>query len=149
MNKLIIYLCFCLALPGLMSAQSNDYQKTVEKLISVSGAGSTFQSVVPRIFALLKQQNASVPAAFWEEAEKEMTQTANSELAAMMVPVYRKYLSQEELDEIIAFYETPAGRKLAEVSPQISTEMMTIGQQWGMQLSQKIYQQLKDKGYLP
>lgn len=147
MTKLIFCLCFCLALPGLMSAQSNDYQKSVEKLLELSGASNTLQSIVPSLFSLLKQQTSGIPDIYWEEAEKEIMQTANADLAIMMVPVYRKYLSQEELDKIIEFYQTPAGHKLAEVNPQISAELLTIGQQWGLQLSQKVLQKLKDKGY--
>lgn len=148
MKKLILTLCLCLAASLGATAQQNDYQKTVEELISISGAGSTFQSIVPQMFDMMRQQIKNVPEAYWDEAEKEMTQTANAELAAMLVPVYQKYLSQQELDEIIAFYHTPAGKKLAESSPKISGEALAIGQQWGMQLGQKIYQQLKDKGYL-
>ena len=148
MKKIMFCVCLCWILPLISPAQSNDYQKTVEELLVVSGSGEVLQQTIPRIFALLKQQTPGVADAYWEEAEKEITQTASSELAAMMAPVYQKYLTQEELNEIIAFYKTPSGRKLAEVSPRISTEMLTIGQQWGMQLSQKILQQLKDKGHL-
>ena len=148
MKKALYILCIYLCLPFLSPAQTNDYQKSVEKLIEVSGAGHTLQSTAPRLLSMLKQQSLGIPDIFWETVEKELLQNANKELAVMMVPVYRKYLTQEELDKIIEFYETPIGRKLAEVSPHISDEMLTIGQQWGMQFSQRILQQLKDQGYL-
>ena len=96
---------------------------------------------------MLKEQIPIIPDAYWDELEQEITKTAPAELAIMIVPVYRKYLSQEELNEIIAFYKTPAGQKLATVSPQISAELLSVGQQWGLQLSQKVLKQLQEKGY--
>ncbi len=150
MKKLlcICVLCLGVALQARAQQPNNDYQKVVEEMIEVSGSGEVFQAVVPQIFGMLKGQLPNVPDVYWTEAEAEMAKTANGELAALLVPVYHKYLSIGELREIIAFYKTPAGKKLAEVTPQISSDAMVVGQQWGMQLGQRIYKQLQEKGLL-
>ncbi len=147
MKKLLIVFCLYLGLPGFVAAQSNDYLKSVEELLSVSGSGAVLQKIIPSMLSMLKEQIPIIPDAYWNELEQEITKTAPAELAIMIVPVYRKYLSQEELNEIIAFYKTPAGQKLATVSPQISAELLSVGQQWGLQLSQKVLKQLQEKGY--
>lgn len=41
-----------------------------------------------------------------------------------LVPIYDKYYSPEELREIIAFYKTPAGQKMIEVTPKIVSEFL-------------------------
>ena len=41
-----------------------------------------------------------------------------------IVPIYDKYYSPEELREIIAFYKTPAGQKMIEVTPKIMSEFL-------------------------
>jgi Spy/CpxP family protein refolding chaperone len=52
----------------------------------------------------------------------------------LAVPLYDKAFSDEEIKGLIAFYETPLGRKLASTSPQLTSEMMEAGRKWGEQL---------------
>jgi len=55
-----------------------------------------------------------------------------------LIPVYKKHFTQEEVKDIIAFYETLAGKKLAEKSPLIAVDSMQSSQAWGMGLFGKI-----------
>jgi len=45
-------------------------------------------------------------------------------IVQQLVPIYDKYYSPEELREIIAFYKTPAGQKMIEVTPKIMGEFL-------------------------
>lgn len=51
------------------------------------------------------------------------------------VPVYDKYFSDEEIRQMIAFYETPIGKKTVSVLPQLMTEAMAASQEMAGQLS--------------
>jgi len=42
------------------------------------------------------------------------------------IPIYDKYYQEEELREIIKFYESPAGLKFMEVTPQIMAEALQV-----------------------
>ena len=52
----------------------------------------------------------------------------------LAVPTYDKYFSDDELHQLMAFYETPLGKKTITVMPQLMTELMTNSQQLGQQL---------------
>ena len=61
-----------------------------------------------------------------------------TQLMDLMVPIYAKYYTEEDLDNIIRFYETPSGRRLADAQPTIATDAMGVAQQWAMQFAQKM-----------
>ncbi len=42
------------------------------------------------------------------------------------IPVYSKYFEIEELEALLAFYESPAGRKFVEMTPKITEETIQI-----------------------
>jgi len=65
----------------------------------------------------------------------------------MLVPVYQKHLSESDLKNVIAFYQSPAGKKFAEQTPIITTESMQVGQQWGLKIAQQFMEKIKAKGY--
>jgi len=48
------------------------------------------------------------------------------ELISDMIPVYQKYLTKEDLDEIVAFYSSPVGQRLLDKSPAMTAEGMKI-----------------------
>ena len=69
----------------------------------------------------------------------------------LIIPVYAKHFTNEELDGLIAFYESPVGAKTVRVMPQITREAMQIGQAWGQSLGPTIVERVKirfeEKGY--
>lgn len=61
-----------------------------------------------------------------------------TQLMDLMVPIYAKYYTEEDLDNIIRFYETPSGRRMADAQPKIATDAMGVAQQWAMQFAKKM-----------
>jgi hypothetical protein len=61
----------------------------------------------------------------------------------MVVPIYDKHLSEQDIKSVIAFYETPAGKRFVKVLPQLTQESMVAGQKWGMALAQKVVDRLQ------
>ena len=57
----------------------------------------------------------------------------------------RKYLTQKDLEEIIEFYESPVGKKLAVSTPHITSEIMTEGQKWGAKLNEMISTKISEQ----
>jgi len=55
-------------------------------------------------------------------------------VADRLVPIYTKYLTRVDVEQITAFYHSPAGRKLVSVTPAISVESAKLGQQWMEQI---------------
>lgn len=73
------------------------------------------------------------------EAIKAVTENINyDELVDLYLPIYDKNFTHEEIKALIAFYNTPIGKKYIEKQPIIMEEGMKAGQAWGMKLAQKI-----------
>ena len=80
-----------------------------------------------------KMTATQLPDTFWVEfaarARREMPKFIES-----VVPVYASRFTGPELRQLIAFYRTPVGHRLAEQAPELSADMMRAGQLWGVQL---------------
>lgn len=118
--------------------------KDIRRLLDVTGAGKLGMQVMGQMVVQFKAMLPKVPPKFWDDFMRE----ANAdELINLIIPIYDRHLSHDEIKQIIKFYETPAGRKLITAMPQITQESMEAGKQWGAQLGQKIQRRLKDQGY--
>ena len=94
-----------------------------------------------------KEQFSDVPEETWNDLEKEFLKTSIDDLVDMLVPVYSRHLTLDDLQKIIEFYQTPVGQKYAEKTPLIMQESMQIGQQWGMKIGQEFQNILQEEGY--
>ena len=62
-----------------------------------------------------------------EEDREKFEELFNiDEIIERLVPVYDKYYAEDDLREIIQFYESPAGQKVMEATPQIMRESMEV-----------------------
>lgn len=53
------------------------------------------------------------------------------------------HFTQDEIRQLIAFYQTPLGTKLIEKLPAITQESMTIGMKWGEEIAAKAMAKLE------
>jgi hypothetical protein len=60
------------------------------------------------------------------------------ELVAQIVPIYDKYLSDEDIKALIEFYGTPLGQRAVKALPQIARD----SQQAELELGQRVVQQV-------
>lgn len=67
---------------------------------------------------------------------------AKVEVAEMIIPIYDKYFSYDEIREMIGFYQTPIGKKTITVMPQLLGEVMQAAQSWSQQLGKESLQEV-------
>ena len=130
-----------------LNAQSDTYTSTLKKYLEVSGSLAAFKTAISGMMGNFKNINTNVPEEVWKELEKEFLTTSVDDLVVQFAPVYKKHLSENDLNEIIKFYSTPIGKKLAEKTPVLMQESMEAGQLWGQAVGMKVLQKLKEKGY--
>ena len=118
----------------------------IKKLLVATGAGNMGMQVVNQMVNMQRRQNPNVPKEFWDDF---LSQVSGDELIDLTIPAYAKHLTHDEIKELIKFYESPVGKKLVKVQPQIMQESMVAGQKWGMDLGRRIAEQLKSKDFLP
>jgi hypothetical protein len=85
--------------------------------------------------------NPAIPAAFFDRF-LSAARERRSELGALLIPIYDRHFTADELRELLAFYRTPIGHKLLAEQPAIAQEAMAAGQQWGQRLGIEIGQKM-------
>ena len=133
---------FCLA--GLMlslftvKGQADSYDSDIMKMQQVNGSLATTNAMFPRIVAQLKQSKPDITDVQWAAMKMDVFDAEVATLNEQLIPVFKKYFTQEDVKAILAFYETTAGKKLAETTPKMMMEQMQITQTWAMGLMGKI-----------
>ncbi len=148
MQKLLYTLFLVCTLTSLSFAQQDKmYAETLETMFDVSGVEGTYQAALAQMFTIFKQQYTDVDESMWTELEAEFNKAAMDDLIEILVPIYEKHLTIEDLQGIITFYETPVGKKYAAQTPLITSEAMQAGQEWGMKVGADFMKKMKAKGY--
>lgn len=114
------------------------------KLMELMGSAEIGSQVMGSMLEMMRPAFPTVPAEFWDEVAKEMT---GEELVELIIPVYLKNFTHDEILQLIEFYETPLGRKLIAAQPAIVQESMVIGGQWGEKKGAEIVEKMKAAGY--
>lgn len=144
--RILTVALFAIAISTSLSAQ-DAYTQKVKEYLDASGTLEAFKVVMPAMLKNFKEAYPQVPAEFWDEASKEFSDAAISDLVTMLAPVYKNHLTIEDLNEFIKFYHSPSGKKLAQNTTAISMESMQVGQDWGRKIGEKVVARLKEKGY--
>lgn len=144
-NILFTLAFFCVFTINSFAQNNTEYEMAVQKMLTASGAEKTFKASINQMFSLTKQQQPEVPSEFWTTMEDEMLKTSIKDLIELLVPIYQKHLTLEDINELTAFYQSPVGKKFAEKTPLITQESIAAGQQWGMKIGQKIIDKIKEK----
>ncbi|MGB9599493.1 MAG: DUF2059 domain-containing protein [Myxococcota bacterium] len=150
MKRYLFFFAISLSVTFLFSAGINvgankpDSQKIsdIRRLLELTGSGNLGMQVMKNMINSYKQMMPDVPQSFWDSFIQEVN--ADS-LVELIIPIYDKYLSHEEVKDIIKFYESPSGKKLIKVLPSITEESMEAGRNWGKEISNKLIKRLQDE----
>lgn len=66
-------------------------------------------------------------------------------LYSVLYPVYEKHFNIFELSQLVDFYQSPLGQKLVRVSPQLLTESLSLGREWGLSLVPEIIDRVQSR----
>ncbi len=110
-------------------------EKLIRQLLEVTGVVKLSQQMMDQMFTSMQSAVPDLPTEFWS---KTRARFKADDLVAMIIPVYDKYYSKEELQGLLTFYESPLGRKVIATLPQVQRESMTIGQAWGRKQAEDV-----------
>ena len=143
MKKLIaLIVVVVLSVSSVMAGDiKNDaYYKDFIKFLKVSGALENQKVMLKSMFDQYRKMPNAKPEVF-----NNMEDMMNNELDALnktLFPVYKKYLSHEDLKAIIKFYESPAGKKMVKSQPLIIKESFQIGVKWGQGVAKRVMEKM-------
>src|SRR5262245_11681730 len=138
----VLVLATCGATPAKAPSTK---EADIRKLINVVGGGNLAIQMASMwtqgMIQAVRAANPDMPDRAAVVIEKEMTaflaEKMNEKGGFMdqVVPIYGKYLTHAEIKDLLAFYETPTGKKAIAVLPQVINESAEAGQKWGQSLA--------------
>lgn len=129
-------------------ANANNAEKiqNIKKLLEITGAKSLSQQMINQMLNSMKSQYPDIPASFWNAF---MAEIKLDDMVNAYIPLYDKYFTNEEIKGMIAFYDTPLGKKALNVLPQIAQDSTEIGIKYGREAAERAMQKLKSQGDIP
>ena len=130
MRLLILSILFTFSFNFSISQEDN-YKGLLTDFIKAQGQFETFN-------ATIDQMTSMMGVTLNEDEKVEFTNDVMSSLIEMLVPIYKKHFTEQDLEDAIELFKTPIGKKISEKSPIIAQESMQASMQWGMELSTKL-----------
>lgn len=127
MKKLLFTIAFICTLTIQAQDDSKFKAQTIE-FIKLTGTADAFTNAITQIGAM-------VPA----EKKEAYTTEAKGTLDALynkLATLYMTEFTEADIAELVVFYKSDLGKKLASKQTSLSQSGMMIGQTWGMELSQ-------------
>lgn len=134
MKKVLLPLILLFSLNSINSQEN--YKSLLIEYMTAQGQFETFN-------ATIDQMGTMMGVTIKDEDREEFTNDVMGSLIELLVPVYQKHFSVEDLKDAIQMYKTPIGKKISEKTPIIAQETMQASMQWGMELSQKMQKYLE------
>ncbi|MBP7335024.1 DUF2059 domain-containing protein [Niveispirillum sp.] len=137
---LILFLALLVAAPAQAAPGKGDDVQRLEKariLMELSGsqalADQTLLAVTRQAEELMAHENPGREAevtALVRDHFLPKARAALPDLSRGITGLYAAHFTAAELDQMIGFYRSPAGRKLVALSPIIIEQSMSLGQAW-------------------
>lgn len=127
MKKLLF--AILIAIPCISLAQTESHLKVSEQYLDVSGVKTGFNSIIDDV---IKSQSGQMPAQY-QEKFKEVMKSFMSKyytyelLKPKFAKMYADEFTESELKDLIAFYSSSTGKKMAEKLPSLTQKGMEVG----------------------
>ncbi len=116
----------------------------IRTLLTLTKSGELAVQMMQEMLNAYRQGLPQVPEEFWLGFAKKVK---TGDLVDMLVPIYDRHLTHSEVTSLIEFFQSPVGKKLVSVQPEIMKESMQVGQQWGEKIGNEVTAELQKKGY--
>lgn len=150
---LAVVLSSCLGQAALAEEISASKLADIKQLMEITGSANIAKQfsgmVSQQVFQMLKKNRPDIPAHSVDVMNKELLALFSERMAVpgglldQIIPIYDKYFTQAEIKELVAFYQTPIGKKAIAVLPKVVNESMLAGQKWGQSLGPEIDKRVK------
>ena len=126
------------------------------QLVIASGMERSFEPMVPQltqqIVPLLTRTRPELKDNLQAVLVKLQPEFAKKgqEMTDIAAKIYARHMTQPELEQAVAFFNSPTGKKYVEVQPAMLDEVVVAMQSWTQSLStymmQRVHDEMKAKG---
>lgn len=150
-------LAFGVAAPAFSQEIPPEQLALARKYVDLTNKAQIYEAIAAmtasKTSKLLSQSNPEIATQIDEQIAKslEARRGKSDELFNQIARIYAVTYSTEELQQIVAFYETPAGQKLAENAMQVNQDVGKVMQiytsNFGTEFVREVRAALKAAGY--
>lgn len=152
-SRLVLSLLGMVALPVTLVAQGSagsgapdaERLKVARRFVQASGAEAIILKSIELTLPTQRAQNPKIPAEFWDRFVARARADVGL-LVDSLGPVYAARFSKAELDQLLAFYESPVGRHVTAEQPAIAQESQQLGLRWGTRVGAAIAVEMANEG---
>ena len=153
MGKLLLgFYLVLLSFISIAEEITDEKKRVIDEMLEITGALEIGEmmgtAVADQMISALAQQDQNMDARVVGIIKDEISKIMHDEFIAngfihdMSYRIYHKYFTTDELKQVVMFYKTPAGSKMATYLPQVTQEAMIAGQQHGASLGPVIESRL-------
>lgn len=124
-----LLLALTLALPLVVRADEASARKAAESLLNLMGMEKLLGQSVDQMLAMQVQQNPAI-APYQAQMKTFLSKYMSwPSLKDDMVKIYTEEFTEQELNDLNKFYQTPLGKKTVEKMPALMAKGAAMGQQ--------------------
>jgi len=122
---------------------------TARQIIALKGGENIFNTLIPGVIEqskyMFEQQNPNLGNPLRDVATKLRNELAprQAELNSEVAKVYASRFTEKEIKDLLAFYQSPLGRKLTAEEPKALDQSMTYAQDWARRLSDEVVTKMR------
>ena len=116
----------------------------IQRLMEVTGAGGLGVQLLHSLETDLRPllENSLPPGEYRAKLvdlylAKFRSKATEESLTALVMPIYDKHFTDDEIKQLTAFYQTPVGKKAVAELPKVVAESQQAGKQWGEKVGQE------------
>jgi uncharacterized protein len=113
-------------------------EAAIRKLFEISGIKESMKSTMAAAMDNIRPTLArSLPPGEYQGKlidlfiERFQQKVKVDDIVELIIPIYDKYLSMEDVDALTKFYQTPAGKKALATMTQVMVECANVSQRYG------------------
>jgi len=128
-----------------------------KELVVLKGGAAMFDPLIPGVIQRVKQTfvptnpQLMVPLNQVADQLNKEYGAKRADVLNEVAKIYAEHFTEAELKEILAFYKSPAGRKMIAEEPKAVDQSLKAAQDWAVKFSDVVLQrfrlEMKKKGY--
>lgn len=122
---------------------------TARKIIAIKGGDALFKPLIPGVIeqgkSMFEQQNPMLGKDLREVANKLRVEfePRMAEVTTEVAKVYASHFTEKELKDLLAFYQSPLGRKVVTEEPKALDQSMQFAQAWSRKFSDEVVAKIR------
>lgn len=103
---------------------------------------------IPALMGRFKTVNPQIPETAWKVFTETMVDEFRRELPSFgrtIMKFWNDNFTEDELQNLVDFYKTPTGQKLAQKRPALAAASRSAGQVWGQEVGRRAGEKAEEK----